>query len=106
MSSASSFPQTGRAETAEANGANVSEALSSARASLDANLRQRLDTNPWGVLGLALAAGYVAGGGLFTPLTARLLGLGVRVGLKVAVLPMVRQEIAGLAGAVRQGAAS
>ncbi len=88
------------------NGSQLGSSLSSARASLDANLRQRMEENPFGVIGLALAAGYIAGGGLFTPLTARLLGLGVRLGLRMAVLPVIRQEIAGLAGAVKQGAAS
>ena len=39
---------------------------------------------------------YVLGGGLFSPLTARIVGLGLRIGLRLAVLPMLKQEMAEL----------
>jgi len=44
---------------------------------------------PWRTSAMALGAGYLLGGGLFSPLTARLLALGVRVGLRVGVTPLV-----------------
>src|SRR4051812_5214327 len=43
---------------------------------------------PWRTSAMALGAGYLLGGGLFSPLTARLLALGVRVGLRVGVTPL------------------
>ena len=36
------------------------------------------------------------GGGLFTPLTARIVRLGVRIGMRLAVLPLMKQEMAEL----------
>jgi len=38
----------------------------------------------------------VLGGGLFTPLTGGIVRLGLRIGLRLAVLPLLRQEIAQL----------
>jgi hypothetical protein len=64
-------------------------------------LQRRVDEHPWRTLGIALAAGYVVGGGLFSPLTGRLLGLGLRLGVRMAALPMIRQELYGLADAWR-----
>ncbi len=44
----------------------------------------------------AVATGYVLAGGLFSPLTARLLATGVKVALRLAVLPFVTHGIVGL----------
>jgi hypothetical protein len=41
--------------------------------------------------------GYVLGGGLFTPLTSRIVALGLRIGIRLAVLPMLKDEISVLA---------
>ena len=61
------------------------------------DLRGRVDRNPYGTLLAAAGIGYVLGGGLFTPLTARI----VRLGLKLAALPFVKDELVGMAeGAV------
>jgi hypothetical protein len=49
------------------------------------------------VLG-ALGVGYILGGGLFTSLTRRLVSVGMRLGLQLAVLPALEREVAGLAG--------
>jgi hypothetical protein len=48
---------------------------------------------PWRSLALALGAGYVVGGGLFSRLTSRLLGLGLRIGIRAAVVPMVTESL-------------
>jgi hypothetical protein len=45
--------------------------------------------NPWLVLGAAAGVGYVLGGGLFTPLTARLLRLGTRA----LLVPLVSSQV-------------
>ncbi len=59
----------------------------------------RVAQNPYGRVAAALATGYVVGGGLFTPTTARL----VQLGVKVASIPVVRNQLLGLAEAVVDG---
>lgn len=59
------------------------------------DIRQRVEEHPWRMLGVAVGAGYVLGGGLFTALTGRLLLGGLRIGLRVAALPLVREELLG-----------
>jgi hypothetical protein len=60
------------------------------------DIKGRVDRHPYGTVAAALGIGYVLGGGLFTPLTAGIVRLGMRIGLRLAVLPMLRQEIAQL----------
>jgi hypothetical protein len=48
----------------------------------------------------ALGAGYVVGGGLFSPLTARLAGLGTRLLLRGAALPLVAQSLVTMLPAI------
>ena len=67
------------------------------------NLQGRVDHHPYGTLAAALGIGYLLGGGLFTPLTGRIVGLGLRIGLRLAVLPIIKDEIAELAGVLGQG---
>ena len=61
-------------------------------------LRNRLDEeteqHPLRTVALAVGAGYVLGGGLFSKLSARLLGVGLRVGLRMAFIPFVTQSLA------------
>jgi len=52
----------------------------------------RVAGNPYGMVAGALGVGFVLGGGLFTRLTARLLGAGLRIGL-MAALPVLREEL-------------
>ena len=63
------------------------------------DLKGRVDRHPYGMMAAALGVGYVLGGGLFTPLTARILRLGVRL----AALPFVKDELVGMAEAALQG---
>ncbi|NVJ22802.1 MULTISPECIES: hypothetical protein [Myxococcus] len=63
------------------------------------DLRGRVERNPYGMLAAAIGVGYVLGGGLFTPLTARILKLGVRL----AALPLVKDELLGMAETAFQG---
>jgi len=44
-------------------------------------------------LGLALGVGYLAGGGIGTILTARLLALGARIALRLAVVPVLADGV-------------
>lgn len=57
------------------------------------DLKGRVERHPYGTLLAALGVGYVLGGGLFTPLTASLLRLGVRL----AALPFVKDELLSMA---------
>jgi hypothetical protein len=52
----------------------------------------RVERNPYGMLAGALGIGFVLGGGLFTRLTARIVGAGLRIGL-MAALPVVQREL-------------
>ena len=61
------------------------------------DLRGLVDRHPYGTLAAALGAGYVLAGGLFTPLTRRLVGAGLRLGLRFAVLPYLEQQAVDLA---------
>ncbi|MEP6651781.1 MAG: hypothetical protein ABJA82_00390 [Myxococcales bacterium] len=45
---------------------------------------------------IAVGAGYLLGGGLFSALTARLVGTGVRVAMRLALIPLVTQTVASL----------
>jgi hypothetical protein len=63
-----------------------------------ADLATLVADHPVGVLAAAVGLGYVVGGGLFTPLTSRVLRLGLRLGIQLAVVPMIEHEAASLMG--------
>jgi hypothetical protein len=65
-----------------------------------AAIDERVGRNPYGSVAAALGIGYVLGGGLFTPLTSRIVALGLRIGVRLAVLPMLKDEISLLADAL------
>ena len=56
------------------------------------DIEGRLQRNPYGMVAGALAVGFVLGGGLFTRLTARIAGAGLRMGL-VAAWPLLQQKL-------------
>jgi hypothetical protein len=60
------------------------------------DLKARVERHPYGALVAALGVGYALGGGIFTPLTARLVRFGVRLGLRAALLPIVTERISEL----------
>ena len=70
------------------------DSVSDIRDALD--IPGRVDRHPYGTVAAAVGIGYVLGGGLFSPLTASIVRLGVRIGLKLAVLPLLKQEMAEL----------
>jgi len=62
------------------------------------DLQGRVERNPYGMILAAVGVGYLLGGGLFSRLTGNL----VRLGLKVAALPYVKEELLHLAkGAIK-----
>lgn len=52
-------------------------------------LTEKVDKNPYAMVGAALGVGYVVGGGLLTPTTARLL----KLGFKLASISPLRNQI-------------
>ena len=54
-------------------------------------------THPLRTAGWAASAGFVLGGGIFTPLTAKTLRAGLHVALRLAVLPALTRGLAQLA---------
>ncbi len=65
-------------------------------------MRKKFEENPYAFVGAALGVGYVLGGGLFTPTTARLIKLATRV----AAVPLVRDHLVGMAEASIDGVIS
>ncbi|XXF75764.1 hypothetical protein P2318_22215 [Myxococcaceae bacterium GXIMD 01537] len=66
-------------------------AVSDLRDTLD--IKGRVERNPYGMMAAAIGVGYVLGGGLFTPTTARIL----RLGMRLAALPFVKDELLAMA---------
>ena len=59
-----------------------------------AELVGQVNRHPYGTVAAALGIGYALGGGIFTPLTSRLLRFGLRIGLRTALLPVLKAELA------------
>lgn len=59
----------------------------------------RVRRNPYGTILAAAGAGYVLGGGLFSPLTARI----IRFGIRIATLPILRDKLLNAAQSVLEG---
>ena len=74
--------------------------VSDLRNTLD--IRARVERHPYGMLVLAAGVGYVLGGGLFTPMTGRL----VRLGLRLTAVPLMRDELMNLAQSALSGLGS
>ena len=60
-------------------------------------MRGRVQRNPIGMVLAAAGIGYVLGGGLFSPMTSRLLKIGVRL----ALVPVIKSQLGAMAGEVR-----
>lgn len=59
-------------------------------------LSKQINQHPYRTVAVALGTGYLLAGGLFTRLTARLVGLGMRIGLRVGGPRLVTQAIVAL----------
>jgi hypothetical protein len=82
----------------------VQEALQTANSTLNgladaAGLTPKVEASPYGMVAAALGVGYVLGGGLFTPTTLRL----VRLGMKLASIPAVRDRLLDVAESAVDG---
>ncbi len=58
-----------------------------------ADLRRQVSRHPYGTVAAALGIGYALGGGIFTPLTSRVVRLGLRIGIRTALLPILKAEL-------------
>jgi hypothetical protein len=67
------------------------------------DIKGRLRRQPYGTLAAALGIGYVLGGGIFTPLTARIVRIALRIGVRAAFVPLLKDQVAGLADALADG---
>jgi hypothetical protein len=65
------------------------------------DLRGRVQRNPIGMVLAAAGVGYVLGGGLFSPLTGRL----VRIGVRLALIPLVKSQLSNIVGQAGEEAA-
>ena len=68
---------------------------------MDRDLEIYFDQHPYGALAAALGAGYVLGGGFFTPLTERIAKLALKAGLRAAVLPLLGAQLSELVTSVK-----
>lgn len=94
----------GIGERVDSIGHNAQAAWSEARGAVEdlgqrLDLRGRVERNPYGMIAAAVGVGYVLGGGLFTPMTARM----VRLAMKLAALPLVKDELMGMAESAVDG---
>ena len=88
----------GLGERVEHIGSSAQELLTEARDTVSdlrktLDLTARMERHPYAMLAAAAAVGYVLGGGLFTSATARL----VRLGIKLAAFPLIKNELFNLA---------
>jgi hypothetical protein len=63
---------------------------------MDRELKARFEQHPYGALAVALGAGYLLGGGFFTPLTERMAKFALRVGIRVALVPFLAAQLSEL----------
>jgi hypothetical protein len=84
---------------------HVARRSSEARERLDAwtgRLVRETRKHPIRTVALALGAGFVLGGGLFSRLTARIVGAGLRIGFRVAAVPLMTQGLVALSDGLRE----
>jgi len=56
------------------------------------DIEGRVERNPYAMVAAAVGVGFVLGGGIFTRLTASLVGAGLRLAL-MAALPVLQEEL-------------
>jgi hypothetical protein len=60
------------------------------------DIERRARRHPYGIVAAAFGIGFVLGGGLFSPLTKRIVRVGLRLGLRASALPFIEKELAAL----------
>jgi hypothetical protein len=82
-------------EEARAFGNSLSSQAQQFTETLD--LRGRVQRNPIGMVLAAAGIGYVLGGGLFSTMTSKL----VKIGVRLALVPVIKSQLGAMAGDVR-----
>ena len=59
-------------------------------------LRREASEHPGRTTAIALGAGYLLGGGFFSPLTGRVAALAVKMAFRIALIPFVSQSLVAL----------
>src|ERR1700689_4062063 len=67
------------------------------------DIEGHVERSPYAAIAAALGVGYVLGGGLFSPLTARAVGFGLRLGLRLAIVPLLTEQVLEVAQSVLAG---
>ena len=62
-------------------------------------LTAQVEKAPYAMIGAALGVGYIIAGGLFTPTTTRI----IRLGMKLAAIPQVRDRLLDVAESAIDG---
>lgn len=57
------------------------------------DLEGRVRREPYKMIAIAAGVGYVLAGGLVSPLTGRVVGLGLRLGLRVVAVPLLQAAL-------------
>lgn len=76
--------------------ANATMKTSSGLPAWSGALAEQTQQHPGRTVALTFGIGFILGGGLFSPLTARIVGAGVRLGLRLLVLPMLVEGLGAL----------
>jgi hypothetical protein len=84
-------------DEARAFGSAISSSATNFSQAVD--LRGRVQRHPIAMVAAAAGVGYVLGGGLFSPTTGRLL----KLGLRLAIIPFVKNQLSIMAGAAASG---
>jgi hypothetical protein len=66
-------------------------------------LERETSQHPLRTAGLAVGAGFVLGGGLLTPLMGRVLSVGLRLAMRVAIVPVLSRGLGELGGQMLEG---
>jgi hypothetical protein len=84
-------------------GGNVHDAFARTRSGWNevvetVDLKGRVERHPYGMVLAAAGIGYVLGGGIFSRLTGKLLHTGLRLGIRLAAVPFIMDEVLGIMG--------
>jgi hypothetical protein len=66
-------------------------------------LERETNAHPFRTAGLVAGAGFVLGGGLFTPLMGRVLSVGVRLAMRMAIVPALARGLGEMSEELLEG---
>jgi hypothetical protein len=87
------MPRTDRASRAGRGAADQADVRDLIPRGVQSRILAEIRQRPARSIAIALGAGYLAGGGIGTILTARLLAMGARIALRLAVVPLLADGV-------------